>query len=206
MRVLAGCMEHSQLDAGRSLARAIERYLDIQGHLTERIYVNKIGVNIARQLEDRLEESFWLNEFGDAHRESGKVEKAIEYLQQALIINKDIDYLQGQVDNLNNLGLVYGAMGLNRNITNVMKYHQKSLAIAKEIGYYRGEAKNLSNLGDASYSLGRIKKATKYYQQALKANKKIGRSRGEAINLYNLGKIYLYLDQTEKAIEYIRNP
>jgi tetratricopeptide (TPR) repeat protein len=84
MRVIAACMEHAQWQAAKDLSWAIRDYLYIQGHLTEFVIVNQTGVDLARQLKDRLEEGAWIGNLGLAYRALGEVEKAIEYYSQAL--------------------------------------------------------------------------------------------------------------------------
>ncbi|MBN1482773.1 tetratricopeptide repeat protein [candidate division KSB1 bacterium] len=199
MQVLGRCVQMGELEAAGQLAWAVEDYLDVQGHLAERIIVNETGLQIARQSKDRREEGAWLGNLGNAYSDLGQVEQAIKHYQQALAIHREIGYRQGEAAALGNLGLAYSALG---QVEQAIDYHQQALVIDREIGYRQGEAADLGNLGLAYRDLGQVEQAIDYLKQALVIDREIGYRQGEASALGNLGLAYRDLGQVEQAIDY----
>jgi tetratricopeptide (TPR) repeat protein len=76
----------------------------------------------------------------------GQVEKAIQYHEKALAIDKEIGDRRGEGADLGNLGIVYRHLG---QVEKAIQYYEKALAIAQEIGDRRGEGNHLNNLGVA---------------------------------------------------------
>jgi tetratricopeptide (TPR) repeat protein len=126
---------------------------------------------------------------------------ALDYLTQALTIDKEIGYRQGEATQLGNIGLIYYAMG---EAEKTLDYHQQALTIDKEIGYRQGEAAQLGNIGLIYHAMGKAEKALDYHQQALTIDKEIGYRQGEASDLSNIGLIYSDMGKTKKALDYHR--
>jgi CHAT domain-containing protein/tetratricopeptide (TPR) repeat protein len=133
------------------------------------------------------------------YRNLGQYQKAIDFFQQSLTIQKQISNRNGEGLSLNNLGLAYNSLGQHQK---AIEYYQQSLAIQKQIGNRNGEATSINNLGGAYNSLGQYQKAIEYYQQSLAIQKQIGNRNGEATSINNLGGAYNSLGQYQKAIEY----
>ena len=81
---------------------------------------------------------------------------AIDYLQQALEIAKEIDNPLGQANDLGNLGLVFQNKG---ELDKAAEYHRQALEILKDIGNSLGQAKALGNLGIVFKNKGELDKA-----------------------------------------------
>jgi tetratricopeptide (TPR) repeat protein len=126
-------------------------------------------------------------------------QRAIEYYQQSLKIEQEIDDRSGQASSLHNLGNAYYAL---ERYQRAIEYYQRSLKIEREIGDWSGEAKSLHNLGNAYYALERYPRAIEYYEQSLQTYREIGDCSGEAKSLHNLGCAYISLGQYQQAIEY----
>jgi len=199
MRVLAGCVERESWEAARSLVWAVEDYLDMQGHWTERVTALEMGVKAAQGLGHRRDEGAFLGNLGLAYSDLGQVERAIEYFQQALAIAREIGDRRNEGNHLGNLGLAYRALG---QVERAIEYHEAALAIAREIGDRRMEGNAVGNLGNAYRALGQVERAIEYYEQALAIAREIGDRRGEGNGLGNLGNAYRDLGQVERAIEY----
>jgi len=146
-------------------------------------------------LSDKQTQSSVLGNLGIAYYRLGQVEKAIQYYEQALDIDKEIGDRRNEGNALGNLGDAYYRLG---QVEKAIQYYEQALDIAKEIGDRRGEGNALGNLGNAYYSLGyrlgQVEKAIQYYEQALDIAKEIGDRRGEGADLNNLG----YAFQIEK--------
>ena len=199
LAVQSACNKAGLWKAVRTLAWAIEDYLDLQGHWVERIAILQAGLVAARSDEARYDEASFFNSLGLAYRDMGEPRKAIEYYEQAQKIAREIGYRRGEGYHLGNLGNAYRNLGEPRK---AIEYYEQALKIFREIGSMRGEGTALGNLGLAYFALGQSFKAIEYYEQALKIFREIGDRRGEGTALGNLGNAYSDLGQPSKAIEY----
>ncbi|XWK87599.1 MAG: tetratricopeptide repeat protein [Phormidium sp.] len=127
--------------------------------------------------------------------------EALQSLQQALVICREIGDRQGEAAVLGNLGLAYSFLGDYRK---VIEYNQQSLAIAREIGDRKGEGNALGNLGIAYYSLGDYRKAIEYQQQSLAIAREIGDRKNEIGALGSLAIAYSSLADYQKALDFLQ--
>ncbi len=199
MRLLRSLVDRSEWAMAERLAWAIEDYLDIQGHWTERLIVNETGLQVARKQGNRESEGAWMGNLGLAYRDLGQVEKAIGYYEEGLVISREIGPRQGEGNHLGNLGLAYYALG---QVEKAIGYYEEALVISREIGDRQSEGNHLGNLGIAYRDLGQVEKAIGYYEEALVISREIGDRQGEGNHLGNLGLAYRALGQVEKAIGY----
>ena len=199
LRVIARCQAQEEWQAVNALVWAVEDYLDTRGYWTERVTALTAGIHAARQQGERYDEGAHLNHLGLAYRALGRVDKAIEYHKQALVISREIKNRLREGQDLGNLGLAYADLG---QVDQAIEYYEQALTIAREIGDRHGEGIWLGNLGVAYANLGQVDKAIAYYEQALTIDREIGDRRGEGIWLGNLGVAYANLGQVDKAIAY----
>ncbi|MEW6380472.1 MAG: tetratricopeptide repeat protein, partial [bacterium] len=169
--LLKVCIKRGAWDAAMRLAWAIEDYMDIQGYWIERLTVNETGWKSALQLKNRIKEGAWLNRLGLTYNDLGQMEKAIEYYQLALSINREIGDRRDEGIVLGNMGLAHRAIG---QMEKAIEYHQQALSIDREIGDRKSEGIDLGNLGIVYRELGQIEKAIEYHQQALSIDREIG--------------------------------
>ncbi len=154
---------------------------------------------IAQNTNAREAEADRLSERGIQQAKKGQFREALQSLEKALQIYREIKNRQGEADSLNNLGLVYKSLGQYQK---AIDFYQQSLAIKREIGDRQGKAYSLGSLGNAYIHLGQYQKAIKYQQKSLAIAREIGDRRGEAVSLGGLGNAYYFLGQYQKAIEY----
>jgi tetratricopeptide (TPR) repeat protein len=158
--------------------------------------------------EGRRIEGSDLGGLGSVYRALGLTEQAIEYLEQALAIAREIcaastkgspEWTAGRRKEgvwLAELGNAYYSPG---QVERAIEYYQQALAVSSEIGDRRNEGTWLGNLGLAYSDLGLTEQAIEYYQQALAITREIGDRRGEGHHLGNLGVAYRDLGQVEQA-------
>jgi tetratricopeptide (TPR) repeat protein len=199
MAILGACVTVQDWDGAESLAWAMDDYLDIQGHWTERVTAIEAGLAAARALGHRQDEGGFLRNLGNAYSALGEVGRAIEYYEQALEIACEIGDRRGEGAALGNLGNAYSALG---EVGRAIGTFEQALEIAREIGYRRWEGNHLGNLGSAYLALGEVGRAIEYYEQALVISREIGDRRNEGNWLGNLGSAYLTLGEVGRAIEY----
>ncbi|MDH3379535.1 MAG: tetratricopeptide repeat protein, partial [Gammaproteobacteria bacterium] len=199
MTILAKCIDQENWEATRSLAWAIDKYLDFQGYWIDRISVIQAGITVARMRQDQQEESIWVDNLGSAYIGRGQYEEAIDHYQQALTIAREIGLRQDEGNFLGHLGNAYYRLG---QYEKAIDHYQQALTIAREIGLRQDEGGWLINLSLIYYSLGQYTIAIKGYQQSLTIVREVGDRRKEGIALANLGLTYIDLGQYEKAIDH----
>jgi len=196
IRVIEECKVREMWQCVNNLIGAVAEYkgyLDVCGYYTTRLYILQLGIEAAKNLEDKVRT---LNNLGTAYYSLCQIEIAKKYFEQALIINKEDGNRYRESDILNNLGLVYWYLG---QIEKAIDYHEQSLSICNEIGYYQGECSIFVNLGRIQRQLGQINKAINYYEKAATICKD---QYDLSFILGNLGLAYSALGQLQKAINY----
>ena len=153
----------------------------------------------AQGSQDRKTQAYQLLEQGIEQIDAGQPEAALEYLQQALIIYREIRDRQGEGQVLKNLGNAYYLL---KDYEQSKEYQQRALLIARELQDRDLEARTLNNLGNAYKGLGESAKAIELYQQALTLAQEIQSRQLELIFLGNLTATYRSLEDYPKAIEF----
>ena len=110
---------------------------------------------IAQNTNAREAEADRLSERGIQQAKKGQFREALQSLEKALQIYREIKNRQGEADSLNNLGLVYKSLGQYQK---AIDFYQQSLAIKREIGDRQGKAYSLGSLGNATSISDNIKK------------------------------------------------
>ncbi|WP_286396727.1 CHAT domain-containing protein [Pseudanabaena mucicola] len=152
-------------------------------------------------LDARKGEAASIGHLAEAYNGLRQHQRAIEYLQQSLAIEKQIGDRNGEAAFLNDLGNAYKNFGQYQKAINLF---QQSLAIYKQVGDLKGEAASLNNLGATYRNLGQYQKAIDFSLQSLAIRKQIGDRYGEATSLNELAAEYYNLGQYQKAIDYFQ--
>ena len=145
------------------------------------------------------------NNLGNAYHGLGDYNKAKEYHEKALIINKEIfgDQHHNVASSYNNLANAFQRLG---HYNEAKEYHQKALIIKKKIfgEEHAKVASSYNNLANAFQGLGHYNEAKEYHQKALIIKKKIfGKEHADVASSYNnLGNDNRLLAQYHEAKEY----
>lgn len=198
LAVQSACLAKSEWEAVRSLTWAINDYLDMQGHWTERAAAVEAGLEAARADGSRHDEAAFLNLLGWTKDALGKTRRAIEFYEQALKISREIGDRRIEGKALGHLGVAYTDLGEARR---AVEFHEQALMISREICDFRDEEKALGNLGLAYSELGESRRAIELHEQALKISREIDDRRCEGVDLSRLGLAYADLGETRRAIE-----
>ncbi|WP_448603995.1 tetratricopeptide repeat protein [Thermoleptolyngbya sp.] len=143
---------------------------------------------VSRKLVDKISSQtkrLCLSQIGNSYSSLGKLEKAMEYYQQALHFTRETGDRQGEGNALGSLGIVHHILG---QYEQAIDFHQQYLSIAREIDDRQGEGRALGNLGIAYYILGQYEWAIDLYRQCLSIVQEIGDRQGEGIALVNMGE------------------
>lgn len=149
--------------------------------------------------QDRKAEADRLYEQAFQPYQAGQFQTAIQLLQEALIIYREIGDRDSEGATLSNLGLI------NRNLgryPQALVYYQQALSIAKDTASHESEGIILNNIGVLYNVLGQYSQALDYHQQALAIARELGSRAEEGENLNNIGMVYRHLEQYQQALDY----
>ncbi|MCK4761655.1 MAG: tetratricopeptide repeat protein [Candidatus Aminicenantes bacterium] len=155
-----------------------------------------------------VSDALLLKETAITMKELGEYEKAIEYHEKSLVIDR-IFYGELHIaaaEDLNNLGLVWSAKG---DYNKAQKYYEEALYIVKYINDEKAQiliGNLLNNLGKVLTASGEVEDGIVYYEHALRfwEDSVIDKHANIAITLNNLGSAYNECGEYDKAIEFFK--
>ena len=125
----------------------------------------------------------------------------IQFLEQALAIDKKIGNIWGEAVNFSRLGNVFHIVGL---FSEAAYHFAKAIDICRQIGDIRTEAECWSNLGLVGRAEGDINRATECYHKGIELSRKIEDRRGILADTINIGVIYLFDKKYAEAEDYFQ--
>lgn len=133
------------------------------------------------------------------YRSIGQLRKALELLEKALVIAKDLKSkeLEGRV--LANMGMVYGNLG---DYEKSLDYDFRSLALRRATNNRGGEAADLTHIGAIYRSLGQSEKAVDYDLQSLAVARAANDQYRQGMALCNLARDHTELERYDQALQY----
>ena len=115
-----------------------------------------------------------------------KYAEAATYYERSLAICRREGNRQGEVGNLNNLGVVAFYQG---DLGGAQRYLAEALPLRRLLGDRRGEGHGLHNLGVLSATWGDYARSQRYAEQSLIIFREVGDRWGEADALHHLGSL-----------------
>jgi two-component system, cell cycle response regulator len=173
-------------------------------YLTLSDYENAIACSeqartLAEKYNDREGLSLAINNLGVIAQRRDQPIAAVNYFEESLQIQKQLNLKEEIANSLNNLGFVY-SMALN-DYDRGIEYHLQALKLREDLKNQEGIALSLNNIGIVYGRLGDSEKALDYLNRALELRKKLGLKVRTASTLNNIGDIYMKLGQYEKSLE-----
>lgn len=152
------------------------------------------------------DEAAILNNMAALYFSIGQYQKALEISQRASEIYNRLKANKSRETNLDNLKLLYEALGQNSRSLGVLSQELArrapvGAAVGKDSFQLTGEALNFNNIGQIYANLGQYDRALNLYQQALANYKELSSKLGQAITINNIGQTYTNLDQYPKSLE-----
>lgn len=171
-----------------------------------------IGLSIAGSNNNKAWKGEILNQLGKIYKQKSEDKIAQVYLQEAIVNNYAIGYMEGAVDSL----CTYSEIKIERikksdssktsasdlGIKKVKDYLSRALNLAREINYHMGIAKSAATLATLHQARGETDKALDYYQKALAAYMNMENSFGQATTLNRIAQIYERKRDFGKALKY----
>jgi tetratricopeptide (TPR) repeat protein len=121
---------------------------------------------------------------------------AKDYLEEALILCRDLQYQSGEAEILYSLGLVNF---YSRQFTDARSLFQQSLALNERLETAINKAHNYHMLGYIAQELREYEEARNNYQQALAIYVEFGDHYEQAVTYHNLGMVAQELREYEEA-------
>jgi len=140
-----------------------------------------------------------LQNLGFLYSALGDTKKSLDYYNQALPLNIEVDDKSGQATTLNNIGLVYDTLGRKEEALN---YYNQALPILRKLGNKFVQVATLNNIGKVYTDLGDKEEALDYFNQALPLSIEIEDKFGQSTILNNIGFVYDALDDKQEALNY----
>ncbi|NEQ69410.1 MAG: tetratricopeptide repeat protein [Symploca sp. SIO2D2] len=132
-------------------------------------------------------------------RQQSQSIKAINPLQQALVIARQLQDLEAEAEVLLGIGFNYYKIAQYQQ---ALDYYNQALSIFQEVENLSGEATTLNNLGEVYRVTGEPQEAIGYYNQALPIFQEVDDHSGEATTLNNLGLVYQAIGEPQEALDY----
>lgn len=198
MDVLVKCESQQEWTRVKDLVWAIDEYLDLQGHWTQRYLALQAGLAAARALNSAYDEGRFLNMLGDLHRQQSRWDKALQLCQESLLIFQKSQDQPGEAQAFNTIGLI----SFDQSQWGVAIQHfEGSLHIRQELEDRRGQAQVHNHLAEVYRQLSRWDLAIQQAKKALYIFRERGDQVDESKALNNLGNIYADQGHKSKAIE-----
>jgi CHAT domain-containing protein/Tfp pilus assembly protein PilF len=134
------------------------------GALATQIAQHEQNLAQARSSKNIRQQVSEFNILGDLYYSSGQLEKALDYLNQALPIEQRYSSLLGQATTLNTMGRVYTDLGQEDKALDLLN---QALPFWRALPSRAGEAETLNNIGKVYNNLGQHDVALKYLNQSL---------------------------------------
>ncbi len=130
----------------------------------------------------------------------GKLDIALDCLQNSLILREEIGNQLNIATSLNNIGLVYQAKG---ELVIALDHHQRSLTISTKIGNKYHIATSLNNIGAIFNSQGDHDAALENFHKSVALREEIGNDVYTSGTIYRIILTYIDKNDLEKARIYL---
>jgi CHAT domain-containing protein len=124
---------------------------------------------------------------GSVYNLSNKPQEALEHLNQALTLTRDIGDRRLEAAALTHTGTAYSLLG-SENQDKAVEYLERALGLRIAVSDRQGEAITLNHFGRAFDRWHKPEKAFEYYERALPIWRAVGDRNGEVAALYGMAR------------------
>ena len=165
------------------------------------------ALSIFRDKKSLPDESNSLVNISDIYIQLGHYEKALQKLKDVLQIDRQMDEDLFVAMDLNNIGVIYRKMGLERdqsdNLFKALAAFEESLAISRQTKEKKIEVQCLNNIGTVYTDLKKFTEALRFLSEGLRIAEELGDKEEIATILLNLGMVYTHKGRYELAVEVV---
>lgn len=140
-----------------------------------------------------------LNGIGIIKSKSNNPTGALEYYNESLKINEEIESMADIANNLINIGLLYYDKS---DFSKALEYLNKSIDINEKINNKKGLGTAYYNIGSICKDQGNYLSAIDFFFKSLKMLKETGSKKGESSSLNYLGLLYQEQKEYSLALDY----
>ncbi len=134
-----------------------------------------------------------------AVNKSGFMTDPVSNLQNALLIAKEIGFIEAVQSINTKLGIHYSITG---NYIEAERFFLESLRLARESGDVQGISGAMGNIGILSDQLGKFDEAIGYFNEAIRLDDSSGNKGNLVMSLYNLGNVYKEIGDLANAMTF----
>jgi CHAT domain-containing protein/Tfp pilus assembly protein PilF len=158
-------------------------------------------LDLYRTSGDKIGEAIAVGLIGNCYKRLGDYSKALEMLNSALAMKRELHERLEEGRTLSHIGLVYWEQGLYPKAIEALK---QSITIAREMNNVQLEAAALNNISLVYDEQGDYRHSLEQYQKALELHRSVKYEPGESDTLGNIGGVYLSLGRFSEAETYYR--
>lgn len=161
--------------------------------------VGQLGLNTARQGQDKYAETRALQSLGTLHELTNELDLAYEYCTASLALGRSLNDEWAQFESLRVLGIIHMKQG---DLDTAIGYFTEGLALARKLEYGWGIGAGLHHLGRCYRRKGLLDEAINFTQQSLQESRRLGNRWGEGTNLNTLGDEFREKGDLAQAVSY----
>ncbi|MEU8087103.1 tetratricopeptide repeat protein [Micromonospora sp. NPDC049101] len=179
------------------LGRALDTFLDRQGHWHDRVETCRAALLAAERLGDGVAQAVAHRFLAGAHTVVGHYADAHDHLERALALYVLGGDTEGEARTHQNLAALWDRQGEPRK---ALEHSMRTLTLARAAGHDRAQADALNAVGWCHAQLGEHSSALAYCEQALQLLQQLGDHAGEAATWDSLGFAHHHLGQYDQAV------
>ncbi|MGW5578851.1 ATP-binding protein [Micromonospora chokoriensis] len=180
------------------LGRALDTFLDRQGHWHDRVETCQAALLAAERLGDPVAQAVAHRFLAGAHTVVDRYADALGHLERALDLYVTSGDTEGQARTHQNLASLWDRQGEHRK---ALEHSKRTLVLARAAGHRRAQADALNAVGWCHAQLGEHLAALAYCEQALDLLRQLDDRAGEAATWDSLGFAHHNLGQYGRAVE-----
>ncbi|WP_051723633.1 ATP-binding protein [Micromonospora chokoriensis] len=180
------------------LGRALDTFLDRQGHWHDRVETCQAALLAAERLGDPAAQAVAHRFLAGAHTVVNRYADALGHLERALDLYVRAGDVEGEARTHQNLASLWDRQGEPRK---ALEHSKRTLVLAQAAGHRRAQADALNAVGWCLAQLGDHLAALTYCEQALDLLRQLGDQAGEAATWDSLGYAHHHLGQYDRAVE-----
>ncbi|MGW3568243.1 ATP-binding protein [Streptomyces sp. NPDC000941] len=159
-----------------------------------------VGLTSAERLDDTDGQLLLLNQLGMSYRFVSQLDRAVHYLNRALLLARSAGKPMDEAHALNLLGLIHLCA---RRLDTAAEHFAQAISIFREVDGDRWAASALSNLAGTHLEAGRLREADDAIETALAAHRSLDSRQSVGNALWLTAKLRREQDETEAAREAI---
>jgi len=168
-----------------------------QGNYQQAFRFQRQSLEIARELEDKLQQAFILNTLGLIHWTLNDSERALENLGQSLELAEAVHSLLDIATAYNNIGLVHRK---EKRYPESIEFFEKALKRDEQLKSRWGQGYTHRNMGISLLRMGRLEIAESHLKKAVELSREIGNRTNLVKAMLELGNLALERKRWEGAV------